>query len=75
MGLIVLAIAVMPLLGIGGGQLFKTQTPGAMSNQKLTPRITNTARALWLIYLGLTILCLSSYKLAGMSFLTPLLML
>ena len=68
MGLIVLAIAVMPLLGIGGGQLFKTQTPGAMSNQKLTPRITNTARALWLIYLGLTILCLSSYKLAGMSF-------
>ena len=47
MGLIVLAIAVMPLLGIGGGQLFKTQTPGAMSNQKLTPRIMNTQKALY----------------------------
>ena len=50
MGLIVLAIAVMPLLGIGGGQLFKTQTPGPMSEQRLTPRITSTARALWSIY-------------------------
>jgi trk system potassium uptake protein TrkH len=55
MGLIVLAIAVMPLLGIGGGQLYKTEIPGALSDQKLTPRIKETAQALWLIYLGLTI--------------------
>ena len=68
MGLIVLAIAVMPLLGIGGGQLFKTQTPGPMSEQRLTPRITSTARALWSIYLVLTVLCVFTYRLAGMSY-------
>ena len=68
MGLIVLAIAVMPLLGIGGGQLFKTQTPGPMSEQRLTPRITSTARALWSIYLFLTILCILAYRLAGMDY-------
>ena len=68
MGLIVLAIAVMPLLGIGGGQLFKTQTPGPMSEQRLTPRITSTARALWSIYLFLTILCIFAYRLAGMDY-------
>ena len=68
MGLIVLAIAVMPLLGIGGGQLFKTQTPGPMSEQRLTPRITSTARALWSIYLVLTILCIFAYRFAGMSY-------
>ena len=68
MGLIVLAIAVMPLLGIGGGQLFKTQTPGPMSEQRLTPRITSTARALWSIYLVLTVLCVLAYRFAGMSY-------
>ncbi len=68
MGLIVLAIAVMPLLGIGGGQLFKTQTPGPMSEQRLTPRITSTARALWSIYLVLTVLCIFAYRFAGMSY-------
>ena len=68
MGLIVLAIAVMPLLGIGGGQLFKTQTPGPMSEQRLTPRITSTARALWSIYFVLTVLCIFAYRLAGMSY-------
>ena len=57
MGLIVLAIAVMPLLGIGGGQIYKTEIPGAMGEQKLTPRIKETAQALWLIYFGLTIVC------------------
>ena len=67
MGLIVLAIAVMPLLGIGGGQLFKTQTPGPMSEQRLTPRITSTARALWSIYFVLTVLCIFAYRLAGMN--------
>ena len=68
MGLIVLAIAVMPLLGIGGGQLFKTDIPGAMGEQRLTPRIQETAKALWSIYFGLTILCAILYAIAGMSF-------
>tara|TARA_B100000401_G_scaffold265638_1_gene180826 strand:+ start:591 stop:2024 length:1434 start_codon:yes stop_codon:yes gene_type:complete len=68
MGLIVLAIAVMPLLGIGGGQLFKTDIPGAMGEQRLTPRIQETAKALWSIYLGLTALCAIFYGIAGMSF-------
>jgi trk system potassium uptake protein TrkH len=67
MGLIVLAIAVMPLLGIGGGQLYKTEIPGAMNDQKLTPRIKETAQALWLIYLVLTVFCAALYYLAGMS--------
>ena len=67
MGLIVLAIAVMPLLGIGGGQLYKTEIPGAMNDQKLTPRIKETAQALWLIYLLLTIFCSVLYFFAGMN--------
>ena len=67
MGLIVLAIAVMPLLGIGGGQLYKTEIPGALSDQKLTPRIKETAQALWLIYLGLTVFCALLYFAFGMS--------
>ncbi|MDC1149115.1 TrkH family potassium uptake protein [Gammaproteobacteria bacterium] len=67
MGLIVLAIAVMPLLGIGGGQLYKTEIPGAMNDQKLTPRIKETAQALWLIYLVLTIFCALFYYFAGMN--------
>ena len=67
MGLIVLAIAVMPLLGIGGGQLYKTEIPGAMNDQKLTPRIKETAQALWLIYLLLTIFCSVFYFFAGMN--------
>ena len=66
MGLIVLAIAVMPLLGIGGGQIYKTEIPGAMGEQKLTPRIKETAQVLWLIYLGLTALCAILYYLGGM---------
>ena len=66
-GFIVLAIAVMPLLGIGGGHLYKTEIPGAMNDQKLTPRIKETARALWLIYLVLTVLCAIFYYFAGMS--------
>ena len=67
MGLIVLAIAVMPLLGIGGGQLYKTEIPGAMNDQKLTPRIKETAQALWLIYLVLTFFCALFYYFAGMN--------
>ena len=67
MGIIVLAVAVMPMLGIGGMQLYRAETPGPMKDTKLTPRIKETAKALWYIYLGLTILCALSYWLAGMS--------
>ena len=67
MGLIVLAIAVMPLLGIGGGQLYKAEIPGAMNDQKLTPRIKETAQALWAIYLVLTLACAFLYFIAGMT--------
>ena len=54
MGIIVLAVAVLPMLGVGGMQLFRAETPGPVKDTKLTPRITETAKALWYIYLGLT---------------------
>ena len=63
MGLIVLAIAVMPLLGIGGGQIYKTEVPGAMGEQRLTPRIKETAQALWLISVSYTHLTLPTSDL------------
>ncbi len=66
MGIIVLAIAVLPMLGIGGQQLFRAETPG-ISKDKLTPRIAGTAKALWYIYLGLTIACALAYWAAGMT--------
>ena len=69
MGIIVLAVAILPLLGIGGRQLFKAETPGPMKDSSLTPRITETARNLWLVYLGITIACILSLKLVGMSWL------
>lgn len=68
MGIIVLAVAVLPMLGVGGMQLFRAETPGPVKDTKLTPRITETAKALWYIYLGLTIACCLAYWLAGMSF-------
>lgn len=67
MGIIVLAVAVLPMLGIGGMQLYRAETPGPMKDNKLTPRITETAKALWYIYLGLTIVCTVLYWLAGMN--------
>ena len=66
MGIIVLAVAIMPMLGIGGMQLYRAETPGPMKDTKLTPRITETAKALWYIYLGLTAACAVSYWIAGM---------
>ena len=68
MGIIVLAVAVLPMLGIGGMQLFRAETPGPVKDNKLTPRITETAKALWYIYLGLTVACCLAYWAAGMSF-------
>lgn len=67
MGIIVLAVAILPMLGIGGMQLYRAETPGPVKDSKLTPRITETAKALWYIYLSLTIACAVGYKLAGMS--------
>ncbi|MFT6122790.1 MAG: trk system potassium uptake protein TrkH [Oleiphilaceae bacterium] len=67
MGLIVLAVAILPMLGIGGMQLYRAETPGPVKDSKLTPRITETAKALWYIYLGLTIACALAYWAAGMT--------
>jgi len=67
MGIIVLAVAVLPMLGIGGMQLYRAETPGPVKDSKLTPRITETAKALWYIYLSLTIACAAAYWAAGMS--------
>ena len=67
MGIIVLAVAVMPMLGVGGMQLYRAETPGPMKDSKLTPRITETAKALWYIYLGLTVSCAVAYWAAGMT--------
>lgn len=67
MGIVVLAVAVMPMLGIGGMQLYRAETPGPIKDTKLTPRITETAKALWYIYFGLTVACAAAYWFAGMS--------
>jgi trk system potassium uptake protein TrkH len=67
MGLIVLAIAILPLLGIGGRQMFKAETPGPMKDAKMTPRIAETAKGLYLVYLGVTVACAISLRIAGMS--------
>lgn len=66
MGIIVLAVAILPMLGIGGLQLYRAETPGPMKDSKLTPRITETAKALWYIYLSLTVTCMLAYWAAGM---------
>jgi len=67
MGIIVLAVAVLPMLGVGGMQLYRAETPGPVKDTKLTPRITETAKALWYVYLVFTILCGLGYWLAGMT--------
>jgi trk system potassium uptake protein TrkH len=66
MGIIVLAVAVLPMLGVGGMQLYRAETPGPVKDTKLTPRITETAKALWYVYLAFTIACALGYRLAGM---------
>src|SRR5574340_1194136 len=69
LGIIVLAVAVLPLLGIGGRQLFKAETPGPMKDAALTPRIAETARNLWVVYVVVTLACVVSLKWAGMNWL------
>jgi trk system potassium uptake protein len=66
MGIIVLVVAILPMLGVGGMQLYKAETPGPVKNEKLTPRITQTAKALWFVYLLITIACILSLRVAGM---------
>lgn len=67
MGIVVLAVAVLPMLGIGGMQLYRAETPGPVKDTKLTPRIKETAKTLWIIYLTLTVSCGLSYWWAGMT--------
>jgi len=67
MGLVVLAVAVLPLLGIGGMRIYRAETPGPMKDEKIAPRLTQSARALWIIYVLLTVACALAYWLAGMT--------
>jgi len=67
MGIIVLAMALLPMLGIGGMQLYRAESPGPVKDNKLVPRLAETAKALWYIYLTLTIVCAGAYWLVGMS--------
>jgi trk system potassium uptake protein len=66
MGILVLAVAILPLLGVGGSQIFKAETPGPMKDDKLTPRIAETARGLWVVYFFVATLCFFAYRVAGM---------
>lgn len=66
LGIIVLAVAVLPMLGVGGMQLYRAELPGPVKDMKLTPRITQSAKALWYIYFGITVACAIAYWLAGM---------
>ena len=67
MGIIVLAVAILPMLGIGGMQLYRAETPGPVKDNKIAPRISETAKTLWYLYLGLTIACAIGYWMAGMN--------
>lgn len=67
MGLVVLAVAVLPMLGVGGMQIYRAETPGPMKEEKLTPRLMQSARFLWIIYFGLTLVCALAYWMAGMN--------
>ncbi len=67
MGIVVLAVAILPMLGIGGMQLYRAETPGPIKDTKLSPRIAETAKALWLIYLSLTMACALTYWFCGMN--------
>ncbi len=68
LGVIVLVTAVLPLLGVGGRQMFKAETPTPMKDQKLTPRMAETAKGLWVVYVILTALCIVVLWGLGMSF-------
>ncbi|HIM57717.1 MAG TPA: potassium transporter [Gammaproteobacteria bacterium] len=65
MGIIVLAVAILPMLGVGGMELYNAESSG-ISKERLTPKLTQTAKALWKIYLSFTVVCALAYYLAGM---------
>lgn len=67
LGIIVLAVAILPMLGVGGAQLFKAESAGPLKDSKLTPRMAQTARGLWTVYFTLAVLCFFAYAWAGMS--------
>jgi len=67
LGILVLAVAILPLLGVGGHQVVRAETPGPMKDERLTPRIASTAKALYAVYFGLSLLCLVAYRSVGLS--------
>ena len=67
MGIVILALAILPMLGVGGNHLYKAESTGPIKDNKISPRIAETAQSLWSIYLGLTILCIFFYYIAGMN--------
>ena len=67
MGIIVLAVAILPMLGVGGMQIYRAEMPGPMKDSKLTPRIGQTAKLLWAVYTGLTLVCIVCLRIAGMN--------
>ncbi len=67
MGIIVFAVAVLPILGVGGMQLFKSESPGAVKESDMSPRVAQVAKSLWLAYAIITLACIFSLKLAGMN--------
>lgn len=66
MGILVLAVAILPLLGVGGHQVVRAETPGPMKDERLTPRIASTAKALYAVYFGFSVLCLLAYRAVGL---------
>jgi trk system potassium uptake protein len=67
LGIILLVVAILPLLGVGGVQLYKAETPGPMKDARLTPRIAETARGLWSVYFVFSLACMLAYRYVGMS--------
>lgn len=72
LGVLVLAVAILPMLGLGGRQIYRAETPGPMKDAKLTPRITETAKVLWSVYAALTIACALAYAASGMTWIDAL---
>jgi trk system potassium uptake protein TrkH len=72
MGVIVLVVAVLPMIGVGGRQISKAEIPGPMKDEALTPRMTQTAKGLWMVYVALTAACLVAYRASGMPWLDAL---
>jgi len=66
-GIVVIAVSILPMIGVGGMQIYKAETPGPIKDTKLTPRIAETANALFKIYVFLTVACAIAYWVAGMS--------